>query len=158
MEGRNEAKLFGTLLGAMAWSVSLAAKGILLPLVGLAAPQDERRNNAEETGNVEEVPNERNQLRADQPKVTGASDKEIRPAGNGEGAPEIEKEKQGNKRPNIEQLIGPGACVKRPIGIVPRFGHPRTNQSHIIDEKQPNHSRISGTQPKPAQGTIEPAE
>jgi hypothetical protein len=124
----------------------------------LAAPQDERRNNAEETGNVDEVPNERNKLRADQPNMTRASDEEVRLAENRECAPEIEKEKQGNKRPNVEQLIGPGARVKRPIGIVTRFGHPRTNQSHVIDEKQPNDCGISCAQLKPRQGPIESAE
>src|SRR5260370_30076111 len=130
----------------------------ILPLVRLMAPQDKWRDDAEETGHVEEIPNKRNQLRADQPNVTGASDKEIRRSANGEGAPEIKKEKQGNKHPNVEQLIGPGARVKGSIGIVIRFRHPRTNQSHVIDEKQPNDSRVSGAQLKPRQGTIEPAE
>jgi len=122
------------------------------------APQDKWRDDAEETGDVEEVHNKRNQLRADQPNVTGASDKEIRPYANGECGSEVEKEKQRNKHPNVEQLIGPGARVKDPIGIIIRFRHPRTNQSHVIDEKQPNDSRISGAQLKPRQGTIEPAE
>ncbi len=92
------------------------------------APQNKWRDDAEETSHVEEIPNKRNQLRADQPNVTGASDKEIRRSANGECAPEIKKEKQGNKHPNVEQLIGPGARVKGSIGIVIRFRHPRTNQ------------------------------
>lgn len=158
MVGRNEAKLLGTLLGATAWSVSLAVQGTLAPSLRLAAAEDERRNNVKETGDVEEVPNKRNELRADQPDVTRASDKEIRLSANGERAPEIEKEKQGNKHPNVEQLIGLGARVKGSIGIVAPFRHPRTNQSHVIDEKQPNDSRISCAQLKPRQGTIEPAE
>src|SRR4029077_7519278 len=111
---------------------------LILPLVRLMAPQDKRRDDAEETRDVEEVHNKRKELRADQPNVAGASDKEIRAYANGECAPEIENEKQGNKHPNVEQLIGPGARVKDPIGIVIRFRHPRTNQSHVIDEKQPN--------------------
>ena len=65
----------------------------MLPSVRFAAPQEERRNSVEETDDVSEVPNERNELRADQPNVTGASDKEIGSAANGECAPEIEKEK-----------------------------------------------------------------
>ena len=32
------------------------------------------------------------------------------------------------------------------------------NQSHIVDKKQPNGSRVGGAQLKPRQGTIEPAE
>jgi len=122
------------------------------------APQDKWRNDAKETGHVEEVPNKRNELRADQPNVTGANDKEIRPSANSECAPEIEKEKQGNKHPNVEQLIGPGARIKGPIGIVTRFRDPRTNQSHVIDEKQPNDSRVSRAQLKPRQRPTEPAE
>src|SRR5438094_6363576 len=77
----------------LAWSVSLAAKGILLSLVRFATPQEERRNSVEETDDISEVPNERNELNADQPNVTGASDKEIGSAAYGECAPEIEKEK-----------------------------------------------------------------
>src|SRR5438477_8004570 len=130
----------------------------ILPLVCLMDLQDKWRDDAEETGHVEEIPNKRNQLRADQPNMTGASEKEIRPSTNGGCAPEIKKEKQGNKHPNVEQLIGPGAHIKAPIGIVARFRHPRANQSHVIDEKKPNDSRISGAQLKPCQGTIEPAE
>ena len=122
------------------------------------ASQNKRRDDAEETGDVEEVHNKRNELRADQPNVTRASDKEIMPSADGECAPEIEKEKQGNKHPNVEQLIGPGARIKGPTGIVIRFRHPRANQSHVIDEKQPNDSGVSGAQLKPGQGTIEPAE
>jgi len=122
------------------------------------APQDKRRDDAEETDHVEEVPDKRNELRADQPNVARARDKEIRPAANGERGPEIEQEKQGNKHPNVEQLIGPGAPVKGPIGIAARFRHPRTNQSHVIDEKQPNDCRVSRAQLKPGQGTIKPAE
>ena len=66
---------------------------LILPLVRLTAPQDKRRDDAEETGNVEQVHNKRNQLRADQPDVTGASDKEIRPPANRERARQIKKEK-----------------------------------------------------------------
>ena len=65
----------------------------MVPSVRFAAPQQERRNSVEETDDVSEVPNERNELRADQPNVTGASDKEIGSAANGECASEIEKEK-----------------------------------------------------------------
>ncbi len=101
----------------MGSSVSLAANEIL-PLVRLPTPQDERRDNAEETSDVKKVPSERNELRADQPNVTGASDKEIRPAANRECAPDVKKEKQGDKRPNIEQLIGLSACVQGLIGGV----------------------------------------
>ncbi len=32
------------------------------------------------------------------------------------------------------------------------------NQSHIVDKKQPNGSRVGGAQLKPRQGTIEPAK
>src|SRR5260370_33293256 len=130
----------------------------ILPLVRLMAPQDKWRNDAKETGHVEEVPNKRNELRADQPNVTGANDKEIRPSANSECAPEIEKKKQGNKHPNVEQLIGPGARIKVPIGIVTRCRDPRTNQSHVIDEKQPNDSRVSRAQLKPRQRPTESAE
>ena len=92
--GRHEGKLFGTLSGAMAWSVSLAANEIsLLPLVRLPAPQNERRDHAEETSDVKEVPSERNELHTDQPNVTSASDKEIRPPANRERARQIKKEK-----------------------------------------------------------------
>ncbi len=92
-QGRNGPKPFGPLSGAMGLSVSLAANEVSLPLVRLPALQNERRDNAEETSDVKKVPSERNELRADQPNVTGASDKEIRSAANGERAPEIEKEK-----------------------------------------------------------------
>jgi len=77
----------------MARAYHLAATEVSLPLPRLSAPQNERRDHAEETSDVKEVPSERNELRADQPNVTGASDKEIGSTANGECAPEIEKEK-----------------------------------------------------------------
>ena len=73
--------------------MSLAAKGILQSLVRFAAPQEQRRDSVEVTCDVDEIANERNELRADQPNVTGVSDKEIGSAANGKCAPEIEKEK-----------------------------------------------------------------
>jgi len=109
---------FSDFIGRNGVGVSLEANQISLPLVRLPAPQNERRDYAEETSDVKKVSSERNELRADQPNVTGASDKEIRPAANRERAPEVEKEKQGNKYPNIEQLIGPGARVQGLIGSV----------------------------------------
>jgi hypothetical protein len=90
--------------------------------------------------------------------VIGASDKHIRPAPDGKGAPDIEKEEQGNQHQDVEQLISPGTGVKRPIRIVFGFADTRTNQPHIVDEKQPNNSRVSRAQLKPRQRAIEPAE
>src|SRR5205823_8221807 len=90
--------------------------------------------------------------------MASASNEEIGSAANGECAPEIEKEKQGNKRPNVEQLIRPGARIKRPIGVGARLDHPRTNQSHIVDKKQPNDCRVTGAELKPRRRTIESAE
>ena len=77
----------------MARADHLAANEVSLPLLRLSAPQNERRDHAEETSDVKEVPSERNELRADQPNVTGASDKEIRPAANRQRARQIKKEK-----------------------------------------------------------------
>src|SRR5438477_6269573 len=87
-----------------------------------------------------------------------ANNEQIRPAPDGEHAAEIEKEKQWNKQPNIEQLIGPGASVKRPIGVVARPYYARANQPHVVNKKEPDHSRISGAQLKPRQRAIEPTE
>src|ERR1700675_1878360 len=78
---------------AMARAYHLAAHEVSLPLLRLSTPQNERRDHAEETRDVKEVPSERNELRADQPNVTGASDKEIGSAANREGACQIKKEK-----------------------------------------------------------------
>ena len=84
---------FSDFIGRNGVGVSLEANQISLPLVRLPAPQNERRDYAEETSDVKEVPSERNELRADQPNVTGASDKEIRPAANRQRARQIKKEK-----------------------------------------------------------------
>src|SRR5260370_38966919 len=107
----------------------------ILPLVRLMAPQDKWRNDAKETGHVEEVPNKRNQLRADQPNVTGANNKEIRPSANGECGPEIEKEKQWNKHPTVQQLVGLDRDVNGPTAIVMRCGHRAPDQSALIDQQ-----------------------
>jgi hypothetical protein len=52
----------------------------------LSALQEKLRNLAEMTANVSKVSNERSELRNDQPDVTTASNKEIRPDPNGERA------------------------------------------------------------------------
>ena len=59
--------------------------------IHLSAPQEKLRNLAEVTANVSKISNERNELRADQPDVTTASNEEIRPDPNGERAGEVEK-------------------------------------------------------------------
>ena len=83
-----------------------------------AAPQEHRRNSLKVMANVDEIANKRSKLNADQPNVTGAGDEQIRPVPDGKGAAEIEKNEQGYKRPNVEQLISPGAGVKGAIGNV----------------------------------------
>ena len=90
--------------------------------------------------------------------MAGANNEQIRSVPDGEHAAEIEKEKQWNKQPNVEQLIGPGASVKNPIGVVTRPYYARANQPHVVNKKEPDHSRISGAQLKPRQRAIEPAE
>src|SRR6266404_6637688 len=86
--------------------------------------------------------------------MAGANNEQIRPAPDGEHAAKIEKEKQGNKQPNVEQLIGPGASVKGPIGVIARPYYARANQPHVVNKKEPDHSRISGAQLKPRQRAI----
>ena len=64
-----------------------------LARVRFAALQEERRHSVEVTGDVEQVNNQGRELNADQPDVTGASDKEIGTATNGQCAAQVEKEK-----------------------------------------------------------------
>ena len=90
--------------------------------------------------------------------MAGANNEQIRPAPDDEHAAEIEKKKQWNKQPNVEQLIGPGASVKRPIGVITRSYYARANQPHVVNKKQPDNSRISGAQLKPRQRAIESGE
>lgn len=66
-----------------------------------AALQDQRRYRSEVTRHVEEIADERSKLNTDQPGMTGANDEQIRSAPDGEHAAKIEKEKQGDKQPNV---------------------------------------------------------
>ena len=61
--------------------------------------------------------------------------------------PRLRKRARG-QAPNVEQLIRPGAGVKGAIGNVVRFGNACADQPHVVDEEQPNDSRIRGAQLK----------
>jgi hypothetical protein len=52
-------------------------------------------------------------------------------------------------------LISFGPPVKNPFGIVTRFCDAGVNESHVIDEKQPHSSRISGAELEPRQRIVE---
>src|SRR5436305_12590229 len=89
--------------------------------------------------------------------MTTAGDEQIRPGPSGECAGEIEEKKQGNERINVAQLIGPGARVKRVIGLAARFGDAGMNQPPIVDKKEPHNSREDRSQLKPNQWIVKTA-
>src|SRR4029453_4067134 len=95
--------------------------------------QKKLRYLTEVTANISEVNDEGNELNKDQPNVPAACNEHVRPDPNVKRAGQIDEKKQRNEHVNVTQLIGSGARVKSPIGVVARFCDASVNQSHIID-------------------------
>ena len=63
--------------------------------IHLSAPQEKLRNLAEVTANISKISDKRDELSADQPNVTAASNEQIRPDPNRERAGEVEEKSKG---------------------------------------------------------------
>src|SRR5207248_6116922 len=90
--------------------------------------------------------------------VAGPIDERVRPVPNRESAAEVEKEKQRDQHPDIERLILHGALIEGPLRFLSGFAQTRSDQAHVIDEKQPDKRGVGGAQAEPGQRTLETGE